>query len=722
MKRKYSALILSLLALIITINTPLPASAEGLAKLRESFVQYQTKPMDRAGELYKQHREVQKTEDGLARQYGIPRSAVRKYEMSLSNLIRAYESLHDLRRHGRVLHITLPDEARMAYFASKEPPYSFLLYLDLFEDVYNCKREIEREEAELETANRDKVNFLEERGRLERNYRLVSSRKKNREGDMLELHWNEMVSAINLEATETDIAYNRLYASFLETTILELKTKLTMLEEFLKKIRSEVDVTENDLLYLDSLVYSRLSAIEKKEQALRIRYEAISSLEQKAENPTEATGYFISTEEAQIISEIQFLSDLRVYGESIRYAFSVMDEILEGDYKNYTCKDVLAYTAGYIKILNEAENRCLSAIHTIRSAEQEIERRFYIRNIALNFQDTARLDEEKRSFAERKTRYLEYISDIGKIRQLCTLLNAEVNRMEGGRTREKKIEDLWYSNIRSISDKELWHIGEYPITYERLIKGIAAFLICITLTKIASGWFCRKSKKRGRLTSHEILLVEKSITGTGFLLSVLATLSILRIPLTALAFLGGAMAIALGLGTQKIMGDFFAGILLLFQGKIRVGDEVVIDEVRGTVTELTIQKTVLRTAMNKELVIPNSKVHDSAIINLTLTNSRLMLKVEVGVGYESDVKRVTEILLEIVKKHPATLKKPEPVIIFSEFEDSSLLFEARFFIDLKKHFESVVKSDIRYAIVEAFEKEGINIPYPQRDVHFIGKE
>ena len=202
----------------------------------------------------------------------------------------------------------------------------------------------------------------------------------------------------------------------------------------------------------------------------------------------------------------------------------------------------------------------------------------------------------------------------------------------------------------------------------------------------------------------------------------LATLSSLRIPLTALAFLGGAMAIALGLGTQKIMGDFFAGILLLFQGKIRVGDEVIIDDVRGTVTELTIQKTVLRTVMNKELVLPNSKVHDSAIINLTLSNSKLMLKVNVGVGYESDVTKVTEILLDIVKKHPATLSKPEPVILFSEFEESDLLFEARFFIDLKKNAESIVKSDIRYAIIEAFGKEGINIPYPQRDIHFPGKD
>ena len=495
MKRKYSAIILSLLAIIITVTTPLSASAEGLTELRESFTQYQSKPLDRAEELRKQHQEVRKTEEGIARQYGIQKSDVLNYEMSLSNLINAYETLYYLRRHGSVLQIALPDEERMAFFASRKPPYSFLLYLDLFEDVYNCKREIEREETELDVTNRDKVKSLEERGVLERNYRLVSSRKENREGDLLRLHWNEMVSAVNLEIAEADIIYNRLNSSYLETSILELKTKLTMLEEVLKKIRKDVDVTESDFIFLDNLAYSRLNAIAKKEQALTVRYDAISSLKEKTDNPTEFLSYYISTEEAQIISELYFLKDLRVYVESIRPAFRVMDEILEENYKNYTCKDILSYTEEYMKALNEAEVRCLSAIHIIRSAEQEIDKRFYTKYEKLSLQDAARLDEEKSSFAERKTRYLEYINDIGRIRQLYTLLNAEVKRMEGRLTKEEKIEGLWYNTIRSVSDKELWHIGEYPVTLERLIKGIIVFIICILLTKTAAGWFRRKSKK-----------------------------------------------------------------------------------------------------------------------------------------------------------------------------------------------------------------------------------
>ena len=296
-------------------------------------------------------------------------------------------------------------------------------------------------------------------------------------------------------------------------------------------------------------------------------------------------------------------------------------------------------------------------------------------------------------------------------------MELEVQRMQGSMTTDEKVETFWYERVLSIADKELWHISDYPITLVRLLKGLTAFLLCILISKYIGKGFEHKAQTRNRLSRHEIILIRKVISSIGFVLAIITALWSLRIPFTAFAFLGGAMAIALGLGTQKIMGDFFSGVLLLLQGKLRVGDEVIIGDMRGIVTELTIQNTVLRCQQSKELVIPNSKVHNSPIINLTLSDTQLMIRLDVGVAYQSDIKKVTQIIQNVMENHPAILKNPAPKVVMDEFEESSIKFTAVFFINLKKDTEGDIKSQIRYKIIEEFEKEKINIPYPQRDIH-----
>ena len=181
----------------------------------------------------------------------------------------------------------------------------------------------------------------------------------------------------------------------------------------------------------------------------------------------------------------------------------------------------------------------------------------------------------------------------------------------------------------------------------------------------------------------------------GVIFSFLLTLWTLRIPLTAFAFMGGAAAIAIGLGMQKLMGDMIAGILLFFQKKIRIGDEVIIGGTYGIVSEITLQNTVLICQQTRHLIIPNSKMLDSSVLNLTLNNSISRYDLEVSIDYESDVEKT----------------------VVSEFEDSGIQITAYFFIDLSRTIESSVKSELRLRILEAFRENGIEMPYPQVDVH-----
>ncbi|PKM69308.1 MAG: mechanosensitive ion channel protein, partial [Firmicutes bacterium HGW-Firmicutes-19] len=115
-----------------------------------------------------------------------------------------------------------------------------------------------------------------------------------------------------------------------------------------------------------------------------------------------------------------------------------------------------------------------------------------------------------------------------------------------------------------------------------------------------------------------IVTIQKFIYYTGVVISTFFGLWSLHIPLTAFAFLGGAVAIAVGFGAQKYTGDVFSGMILLFQKKVRIGDEVIIAERRGIVEEITLQNTVVRCDQSNHLIIPNSKVLEGAIVNLTL--------------------------------------------------------------------------------------------------------
>ncbi|MEG1642105.1 MAG: mechanosensitive ion channel [Synergistaceae bacterium] len=717
----YKKIIAKLTVIILTtllLTTPTTeAKAQAPTETKETIIKNQNTPLKRIEEIEKEINQIRNTEEGIAKQHDITETTVIQHEIVLADTINYYESLYFLRQHGSVSHITLPDENRIAELAATTPPYNFLMFLDYMESLYVIKAEIKREEEKLEESNKNLSEATLEMGKIEREYRILSSKKENGEGEILALHWEEKEIEAKLELAMTKRTFYKLNKSYLETNIPELKTRLSLLEKTLEKIRNNFEVSKSDFTYLDALVYQKITDINKRKLELSKKYKTLAESKRLNENPTEFEKYFVSTEEAQITYEIRFLLDLKVYLQTVRLALYTMDDILDKRFGSSTKKELFELTNEYKKKQKEAMVFCNTTIQVIRETEQELNKRFYTKMDTLTSEEKQQLQEETITLSERKIRYLHYLSELGSIKEIFTLMELEVQRMQGSMTTDEKVETFWYERVLSIADKELWHISDYPITLVRLLKGLTAFLLCILISKYIGKGFEHKAQTRNRLSRHEIILIRKVISSIGFVLAIITALWSLRIPFTAFAFLGGAMAIALGLGTQKIMGDFFSGVLLLLQGKLRVGDEVIIGDMRGIVTELTIQNTVLRCQQSKELVIPNSKVHNSPIINLTLSDTQLMIRLDVGVAYQSDIKKVTQIIQNVMENHPAILKNPAPKVVMDEFEESSIKFTAVFFINLKKDTEGDIKSQIRYKIIEEFEKEKINIPYPQRDIH-----
>ena len=203
--------------------------------------------------------------------------------------------------------------------------------------------------------------------------------------------------------------------------------------------------------------------------------------------------------------------------------------------------------------------------------------------------------------------------------------------------------------------------------------------------------------------------------------SVLLAVSILnlaRIPLTVFTFVGGALAIGVGFGTQTIIKNFISGIILLFERKVRVGDIVVIGDVTGTVTNVDLRATTVKAFDGTEALIPNSNVLENQVINWTYSDPRLRREIGLQIEYGAPVRDAANIIMECAQAHGQVLKNPAPEVYFDGFADSGLDIAMTFWIELGAHTNGRrIDSDLRFMIEKRLAAAGINIPFPTRDVN-----
>jgi small-conductance mechanosensitive channel len=195
------------------------------------------------------------------------------------------------------------------------------------------------------------------------------------------------------------------------------------------------------------------------------------------------------------------------------------------------------------------------------------------------------------------------------------------------------------------------------------------------------------------------------------------SLNVLNVPMTVFSFLGGALAIGAGFGSQNIVNNFISGLILLAERPIRVGDVIQLDTWTGTVTQIGARSTKIQNGMNHEIIVPNSKLLETSVVNWTLSDDVVGCVVPVGAAYGSPTREVERLLLQAAGEHPHILKDPPPQVLFKDFAADSLVFELRFWVNLRESSKGEIESDLRFRIEELFADRGIVIAYPQRDVH-----
>ena len=275
--------------------------------------------------------------------------------------------------------------------------------------------------------------------------------------------------------------------------------------------------------------------------------------------------------------------------------------------------------------------------------------------------------------------------------------------------------------LNEILSFEFIKIGEFSLNLIKIFSVvlivIGARVIFFLLYRLILARFYRRRK----IDTGRKFAINRMIKYSIYLLAILMAIRATGIELTLIWAGGAALLAGIALGMQNTFADLVGGIILLIEGKVEVGDVVIVDEMVGTVKTIGLRTSQIETLDTIMKIVPNSKLVSENVTNWSSGGQLAPFHVKVGVSYKSDVTLVTSLLIQAAQEHRDVVRKPQPKVIFKDFGNSSLDFELYFFSSELLRIE-FIKSEIRYRVVELFRENKVEIPCPQRDVWFKNAE
>jgi small-conductance mechanosensitive channel len=267
-----------------------------------------------------------------------------------------------------------------------------------------------------------------------------------------------------------------------------------------------------------------------------------------------------------------------------------------------------------------------------------------------------------------------------------------------------------------------FHIGNLAVTPAFLLKAIIYLLLLALVARKTRSVLHTQVLERVSLDEGQKYAIERTTQYLIYLIGIVIGLQSVGASLASLAVFGGALGIGIGFGLQEIANNFISGLILLFERPIKVGDRVEVGGLDGVVERIGGRSTWVRTNDNIVIVLPNSDFITKPVTNWTANDRLVRFAVPLGVSYGSDPDAVRQVLIEVARANTDVLSHPAPDVIFTGFGDSSLDFELRVWTSTQVHTRQILKSNLYFAIFRAFRKNGIEIPFPQRDLHLRSVE
>jgi small-conductance mechanosensitive channel len=255
------------------------------------------------------------------------------------------------------------------------------------------------------------------------------------------------------------------------------------------------------------------------------------------------------------------------------------------------------------------------------------------------------------------------------------------------------------------------------VTIGNVLLLLILFASVIILERIVQKQVIRRFLSRTKLQPSLQFGLSRIIGYTLLAIGFYIAFQAVGLDLSSLAIIAASLGVGVGFGLQNIINNFVSGIIILAERPISIGDRIEVAGVAGRVTKIQLRSTTVITNDNITMIVPNADFISNTVTNWSHGDPKVRIRVPVGVAYGSDLKLLQQLLLEAAGEHPKALRDPSPVVLFTEFGDSSLNFELGVWTQEMTATPVHFTSEMNFIIEQKLRENDIEIPFPQRDLH-----
>ena len=678
---------------------------------------------------------IRTAEDRATQEYaaelGVPLAVLQDQALSLRQMRSVYEdhlAVLDERRETAQMQADLARE-RTEYQGIPDPPPYTPWFVDTFRDAVQAKdTQREQDQRALDQAKR----------RLERTKKDLAKA----DAEMAQARKDAAASSDpevlrplegRMQAARTTGEVMKATAALCDAQIAAAQDRLALLDRQREFLNEKLDEAKTRERYRPEDLESRRQTLAKRRTDLQVKLKQAITLKDEAQRKLDGARETLQGLNGEAAAAQQLAVDLlkaeaAVAGDNVTMLRERLDfqfyeeEIWTTRYELHARKDTfpvldeLQAAEEYAESLVSLRQTRLARMETVRASVRE-----WDRNLSMGHGEAPEAEQ-----ARKMLKVLNYNMDTLRESLMSISSIDQINRRLIENLEDAQSTLTWKQVWEQYGKKadEVWNyqlpvdIGGEPLTVRQIILAGIILVFGFALTRIIRRYLRRHVFTRTRMDANSAANVDRIVHYALLILVVLFAMNTVNIPLTAFTLFGGALAIGVGFGAQNLINNFISGLILMMERPIRIGDLVELDGRGGFIEEIGARCCRLRLFSGVDLMVPNSAFLEKTVINWTLSDAKVRFTVTVGVSYGSPTRLVEELILKAVTEHSRVLADPEPVVVFSEFGDNALMFEAYFWLTMGPATDArVVRSDIRHRIDALFREAGIEIAYPQRDMH-----
>ena len=259
--------------------------------------------------------------------------------------------------------------------------------------------------------------------------------------------------------------------------------------------------------------------------------------------------------------------------------------------------------------------------------------------------------------------------------------------------------------------------GPDSVTVGGILLLVLLFASVIVVERLLQRWLIRRLLSKTGLQPSLQYGLSRILGYTLIAIGFYVAFQLAGLDLSSLAIVAASLGVGVGFGLQNIINNFVSGIIILAERPISIGDRIEVAGVAGRVTKIQLRSTTVVTNDNITMIVPNADFISNTVTNWSHGDPKVRIRVPVGVAYGTDMKLLQQLLLEAAAEHPKALKAPIPVVLFTEFGDSSLNFELAVWTQEMTATPIHFTSEMNFIIEQKLCEHAIEIPFPQRDLH-----